>query len=172
MKIAISGTPGVGKTSVAKKVAEQVGLDYISVNDLAREEGCILSKDQERDTDVVEIDELRGVTSKLEDCVLDGHISHFLDSDKTFVLRCRPSILKKRMKEKGWDQEKIQENVDAEILGVIQGEAFRENDETYVVNTSDRSLDDTVKLISSIIRDEINEGEYSKPISWIERGEV
>lgn len=172
MKLAVTGTPGVGKTSVSRKLAEEVDLEYISVNDIAREEGFILSRDEERDTDVVDIDKLREFTSQLEDCVLDSHISHFLESDKTFVLRCRPPILEERMVEKGWDQEKIRENLDAEILGVIQTEAFQQNNEVYVVDTSERDGDETAKLISGIVEGRKNEKDYSERINWIERGEV
>lgn len=171
MKIAVTGTPGVGKTSVSRKLVEKLDLEYVSVNEFARERDCIVSRDEKRQSDVVDLEKLRDETSSLKDCVLDGHLSHFLDSDKVFVLRCRPSLLRERMREKGWDEEKVEENLDAEILGVIEKEARGEIEEVYSIDTSETSEDEVVGIIINIVEGE-GEKEYRQPLDWVERGEV
>jgi broad-specificity NMP kinase len=39
--ILVSGTPGVGKSSLAKRVAERSGLTWINVGDFAKVEQCL-----------------------------------------------------------------------------------------------------------------------------------
>ncbi len=171
MKIAVTGTPGTGKTSVSKELAEETGLDYIPINELAREKDCIISYDEERDSDVVDVKALREETEGLEDCVLDGHLSHFMDNDMVFVLRCKPSELKERLEKKGWDEEKIEENVDAEIVGVIEGEARNSNDEVYSIDTTEKEAEKIAETIKDIIKGGSGE-EYRKHFDWIGREEV
>ncbi len=171
MKIAITGTPGCGKTTVAEKVADKTSMDYVSINHLAREKDCIISYDEERGSDIVDIKALREETEELDDCILDGHLSHFMENDMVFVLRCKPSVLKERLEEKGWEEDKINENVEAEIVGVIEGEARNSNDEVYSIDTTDRDIEEVVNTITEIIDGESGE-EYSDHFDWIEQGEV
>lgn len=167
MKISVSGTPGTGKTAVSKKVAETMDLEYVSVNELARDENCIEARDERRETDVVDVDCLKKQADGLEDCVLDGHLSHFLNSDHVFVLRCEPGELEERLEEKGWDRPKIRENVDAEILGTIAGESREENDGVYDIDTTDREPQEVVDIVSDIVRGKIKKEEYKQKINWM-----
>lgn len=171
MKIAITGTPGCGKTTVSKKLAEETSMDYVSVNDVARKKDCIISHDKDRKSDVVDVKKLRSEAEELEDSILDGHLSHFLDSGMVFVLRCKPSRLKQRLEEKGWDEEKVRENVDAEITGVIEREARNGNEEVYSIDTTKESKEEVVKIIEKIINGEASD-DYSEPFDWIEKDEV
>lgn len=169
MKISITGTPGTGKTSVSKKLSENLSLDYVSVNDLARERDCIEGVDDRRDSEIIDIECLKKVVLDLEDCVLDGHLSHFLDSGYVFVLRCEPGELRSRLEEKGWNSSKVKENVDAEVLGVIDSESREENDKVYSVDTTDRSVEEAVEYIVDVIENGKVEEER---IDWMEDGDI
>ncbi|MFP4116265.1 MAG: adenylate kinase family protein [Candidatus Aenigmatarchaeota archaeon] len=171
MKVAVTGTPGTGKTSVSKKLAEETDLDYVSVNDLARKRDCVISRDEERDSDVVDVQKLREEAKELDGCVLDGHLSHFLENDMVFVLRCKPSVLRTRLEDKGWDEEKVRENMDAEITGVIEMEARNGNDEVYSLETTEENPEEVIETLKKIIKGEAGE-EYEKHFDWIEKGEV
>ncbi len=171
MKIAVTGTPGTGKTTVAKKLAERISVDYVSINDFARKRDCIISHDEERDSDIVDVKKLREEMKSTDNCILDGHLSHFMDSEMVFVLRCKPSSLKKRLEDKGWKEEKVAENVDAEITGIIEREARNSNEEVYSVDTTDKEPEEVVDILQRII--ETGEGEeYEKVFDWIEKEEV
>ena len=48
MIIAISGTPGTGKTEIAKALAAALGYNYVSLNDFCEKAGLITGTDPAR----------------------------------------------------------------------------------------------------------------------------
>jgi len=67
MRIALTGTPGTGKSKVAGLLAAERNYSVIDVNQVARENGCIIEHDKKRDTDVVDMDALRDVIADTGD---------------------------------------------------------------------------------------------------------
>ena len=57
MKIALTGTPGTGKTSVSK-VLEKRKLKVIDLNKLAIEKDFIIGYDKKRDSKIIDINRL------------------------------------------------------------------------------------------------------------------
>lgn len=53
--ILITGTPGVGKTTMAELAAEALGFRLVSVNDLVKEHSCHEGKDSEYDSYILGI---------------------------------------------------------------------------------------------------------------------
>ncbi len=143
MLIAVSGTPGTGKTTVAKWLARKLGLQYVSLNDYARKHGMVVGRDEKRKADEVDVDRLRKV--KFEDAVLEGHFSHELLADVKIVLRLHPSKLEERLEEKGWGAEKIRENCEAEAMGIIAEEA---GPEAYEVVSDENVLSNALKAVA------------------------
>jgi Cdc6-like AAA superfamily ATPase len=47
--ILISGTPGTGKSTLAKEAAEKTGMTYLNVGDLIKEKGFHAGKDESFD---------------------------------------------------------------------------------------------------------------------------
>lgn len=114
MRISITGTPGVGKTKTAEKVSTALQLTHIDVSQAAGTMGAVVQKDE--NTSVVDVDILRKKLEKMDDIVIDSHFAEVFDVDFVFVIRCEPKILYNRLKERGYTEEKIKENVMAEIL--------------------------------------------------------
>ncbi len=56
--IIVTGTPGVGKTSLCEKLAEKTGLKHISVNRIVKERGCHDGWDQEHQSFIVDEDKV------------------------------------------------------------------------------------------------------------------
>lgn len=127
MIVALSGTPGTGKTTVAL-VIQQKGITVMSVYDIAVEQGFLLGYDHVRGSHIIDVDQVNAYVKQRyqhEPMVfIEGHLSHLLSNvDKVIVLRCHPKELKKRLKQKNWAKEKIRENIEAEVLDVILCEA-------------------------------------------------
>jgi len=59
LRIAITGTPGVGKTTVGKLLAKEVNLPLFNLTELIKEEGLYSEYDEKRDAFVVEPKGLR-----------------------------------------------------------------------------------------------------------------
>lgn len=114
MKIALTGTPGTGKTTIAKEIAERRGLTHIDISKMALEVGAVIA--QEVETLVVDQDIIGEKIRDMDDIIIDSHFAHVFEIDLVFVLRCEPKILFERLKRRNYSREKLRENVLAEIL--------------------------------------------------------
>ena len=123
MLVAITGTPGVGKSSVSKILAQR--FPVIDIHNYAEKHNLFEEFDEEAGSYNVDVEKLNDsiMSEDLDSTVfLDGHLSHFVDCDIIIVLRCDPHILYKRLKDRGYDEKKVLENVQAEVLDVILSE--------------------------------------------------
>jgi len=167
MIIALTGTPGTGKTSIASIIAKQSGIEMVHVHTYAKEHNLICGFDKDRKSDIIDIGRMDRLLMKsmnpLETIILDGHISHLLRSvSKIIVLRCHPDILKKRLEKRGWDKKKIMENIQAEILDVILCEAIENKsiEEVYEMDTSGKNIIEASSDISALIRSDFSDNTY------------
>jgi adenylate kinase len=114
--LALTGTPGVGKTTVASWLQAQ-GWGLLSVADLADSHGCLDEvdpKDGAAPIDIQALDEA-WEPPRLGRWVVDGHLSHFLNVDAIVVLRCSPSVLSQRLTQRGYGEAKVRANVEWEM---------------------------------------------------------
>ena len=120
-RIAITGTPGSGKSSLS----EILGTDYVSleVKELSKEYGCISLSENDNNPSIIDIDELTSILSKdwekppTKSILVVGHLSHLLPVDAIIILRCNPLVLESRLKERNWNEEKVVSNVEWEMMG-------------------------------------------------------
>jgi adenylate kinase len=132
--IVITGTQGVGKTTVATELASRLNADHINIEDLVKKENLTLRVDHKRDTLIADLSRLQErVKSILQksnhDIILEGHyIYDVIPKDEepfVFVLRRDPSNLKIVLKMQGYSERKISENLGAEALDVCLIESLR-----------------------------------------------
>jgi adenylate kinase len=152
MILAITGTPGTGKTSVCKAL----GLEYLDLNRIVEEKGFYTGVDHKRGSLIADLDRLTEyVWHKRESnevFVIEGHLAHLLEPEIAIVLRANPSVLAERLKQKGFPPQKIQENVEAETLDIILAEAVELCETVYEVDTSGEN----VEMIAARIRELID----------------
>ncbi|UCE72885.1 MAG: adenylate kinase family protein [Methanomassiliicoccales archaeon] len=169
MMIALSGTPGVGKTTVSEILRDR-GHNVLDLNLLAEENDFVSGYDEKRGSKEIDVKRLKEFVMEHfteGDFFVEGHLSHFLSVDYAIVLRCDPLILKKRLSAKGWSSTKIMENIQAEILDVIKVEAFELLDKIYEVDTTSKVPEEAADDILGIIS-----GKYEEPhINWLEKYE-
>ena len=149
MIVALSGTPGTGKTSVSNLLKEKE-YAVISINEVAFENNFVVGIDEKRDSKIIDIDKVNDYIKEhyktTDITIIEGHSSHLLkDVDKVIILRCHPTELKKRLKSKGWKNDKIKENVEAETIDVILCEATEVHPANHLFE-----IDTTHKKIESI----------------------
>ncbi|KAE8382137.1 DUF1671-domain-containing protein [Aspergillus bertholletiae] len=147
--VIITGTPGVGKTVHCEQLAQDTGLRHLSINQVAKDRDCFEAYDEELETWVVDEDKL---LDAVEDEMLQGGLLidwHACDLfpkswiDLVVVLRCpSTSLLYDRLSSRGYKQAKLQENLDAEIFGVLFEEAREAFDEEVVVELTSEKDDD------------------------------
>jgi adenylate kinase len=178
MIIALSGTPGTGKTAVSEQLRKN-NYKVLDINKIAKEQNFLVSYDKSRDTHEVDLDGLNEYfhqeldRSELEGSppiFLEGHLAHLIDNiDGVIVLRCHPQILKERLQTKNWSETKIRENLEAEALDVITIEAVEKHgeDKVFEVDTSNVNIDIVSKKIQRIIDGETEEFKPGK-VDWSE----
>ena len=85
MKIALTGTPGTGKTTISNVLKDDFGLKVVDLNEVIRTSRYYIGWDNTRDCGVVDLEALKA--HPFEDgLVLEGHISHHLPVDRVIVL--------------------------------------------------------------------------------------
>ena len=167
MLVAVTGTPGTGKTS-ACDVLSRRGYAVVDLDDVARRGGFIVGRDEARGSDEVDVDALRDnlrVSAKI--AFLRSHYSHRMDVNLAIVLRCRPSVLRKRLEARGWPPEKVRENVEAEAIDVITQEAADRLPLVYEVDTTTLDPEQTADAILGILQGRA-EGHAPGSVDWSE----
>jgi len=158
MKIALTGTPGIGKTSIAN-VLHKNGFETIDLTKICMDNNFLLGFDEERDTKIIDVDRLNkfveGNYQEKNLIFLDGHLSHLLKSvDKVIILRCHPNELKKRLNNKKWGKEKKKENLEAEILDIILCETvdLHKKENIFEIDTTKETIDTVTSMIMEIAK--------------------
>ncbi|ADC65777.1 Adenylate kinase [Ferroglobus placidus DSM 10642] len=145
--IAITGTPGTGKSTVAE-ILRKRGYVVLSVNEIAEKFGCI--EEEEDGVKIVDLECLEKV--EVDADFVEGHLSHHLNAKTVIVLRCRPDVLYERLVKKGWSEEKIRENVEAELIDYILVEALEKHDDVHEIDTTNLTPEEVADKIEEILR--------------------
>ena len=165
-RIAITGTPGTGKTSIAS-VLRGRGYDVLDMTGYIRDHGLREGYDADRDTYDVDVERLNDSLLEYDDIIFEGHLAHFMDVDLVIVLRCHPEVLETRLRARGYGPEKVTENIQAEVLDVILFEAVESGAPTFCVDTSYDDVEHTVDEIEDVMKGKTI-GHMPEDISWAE----
>ena len=161
--ILVTGTPCVGKTSVARLLASRLDAFYVNLTELALHENLVSGKDEERGSIIVDENRMRGkIREIVEDCdkseiIVDGHYAvSVVPKELTthvFVLRRDPVELRKFMEQCGFSERKLWENLASEILDVCLCEALNiyENGKVCELDVSGKSVEQIVDEILDIL---------------------
>jgi adenylate kinase len=177
MIIALTGTPGTGKTTIALLLQSKYNIKTLNLHNFAKENNLIIGYDNQRNSDMIDI---ASVEKKINEIirnesliVLDGHLSHLISCvTNVIVLRCHPKILQKRLQQKNWQKNKINENIEAEMLDIILTEAvdFHSIDHVIEIDTTNKNNEKTTEIIHKLITSSFKKKTLYKPgsIDWTE----
>ncbi|KAG7277968.1 hypothetical protein CRUP_020284 [Coryphaenoides rupestris] len=115
--ILLTGTPGVGKTTLGKELAERTGLTYINIGDLAQEGQLFDGFDDDYQCPVLDEDR---VVDELENKMANGGVIVDYHGCDFFPERW------------GYTGKKLQDNVQCEIFQTIYEEAMEAYKEDIV----------------------------------------
>lgn len=163
MMIIITGTPGTGKTTVTKMLKEKIDGEFISINSLLEDYDLNLGTDELRGYKIVDTENMIPIVNEIKDnckkdlIIFEGHLAQdYPYADLVIVLRCDPEILKKRLNTRSWREEKINENVSAEVLGICTSESYETySDNVQEIETSNMSVEEVCDTVIQIINKEI-----------------
>lgn len=152
MIVSISGTPGTGKTEIAKALSKLLGWQAIDLNKLAEEKGLYAGYDKKRKCKIVDIDAIAESLEGRDNLVIESHYAHEFDADLVVVLRCVPKTLRERLEKRGWQKSKIDENIEAEIMGVCSQEAWELGKPILEMETSKKTAIEIAEMIANNIK--------------------
>ncbi|MBI4148865.1 adenylate kinase family protein [Candidatus Woesearchaeota archaeon] len=129
--IAVSGTPGTGKTLIAKKLSLLLKMRRIDIDRYIGAHRLFTGYDQLRKTRIVPIGPLKRslaayIKKSERSLIIDSHLAHFLSPrivDIVIITVCDIKTLHQRLQKRGYNQLKIRENLDAEIFDTCYTEA-------------------------------------------------
>ncbi len=152
MIIAVSGTPGTGKTEAARALAGLLGWKLVALNDLASRKGLYSGYDRERKCKIVDISSIAREVEKLSgennSMIVESHYAHDMPCDVAVILRTRPDELRKRLVKKRWLHRKIEENVEAEIMEICKSEALEQGRKVIEIDTTGKRPGQTAEEIA------------------------
>jgi adenylate kinase len=160
--VLVTGTPGVGKTTVSRRLASRLDAQYVGVTDLVKKEQLISGVDEVRRTLVADTEKMLKRVQEIFDfdggnIVVDGHYAVDVVPKKevnvVFVLRRDPAELKKALEKRGFEGKKLWENLAAEILDVCLLDALSAcgADKVCEVDVSGKSVEAVVDEIFSVM---------------------
>ena len=160
MKIAISGTPGSGKTTIAKELSKRLGYKYYSIGEIrrkiARLTGLTIEELNQRDKEGIShriVDKFIERLSSRDEIIVDGRMAPVLlkKSIKIF-LYADPEESKKRIAkmnrigEKEIDVEERNKK-DIEMLKNLYGDIFQNIRYDITINTTNMLTDECVEKV-------------------------
>ena len=179
LAIALTGTPGTGKTAVSKRLEEE-GYQILHLTEFIQEKNIPSDYDSDRDCLVVDMDALEKAVYAFQDdhalefqkqyfeknmtpadfytspsnlpvLIIESHLAHYL-CDYSVVLRTHPHTLKIRLDERGYSEKKVTENVLAESIDVILCDCFDYCHRVYEIDTTEITLSETVRCVKELIQ--------------------
>lgn len=164
MKIIMTGTPGVGKSTLAKLLAKQMNIELISLSRFAKENKLV---DKNSEVDIKKLSKKLSFLKNKSNYILEGHLACEipLPADFVFVLRSNPKILSNRLKKRKYSKEKIEENVMSEILDYClilcekNYQTKRINSLIVQINTSKRPINSCLKIMTQVIKGKKTKGD-------------
>ena len=163
MRIAVTGTPGTGKTTVTELLEDRLAdgespieddaLEVIHLNETLEEEELYTAIDPDRESKIADLDALADRLADYERAVTESHLAHHFEADRVVVLRCEPSALKERLLERGESEAKAAENADSEALDVVLAEAVEEHglESVYEIDTTDRDPEAVAADLEAVV---------------------
>ena len=144
MKLIITGTPGAGKTTLAKKLGEKLGLKVINEKDFALQNK--IGKFNDANELEIPIEKLEkkanAFLAKNDNIIFEGHVlcEAKLSVDYAVLVTINPEELEERLNRRSYSPEKIMDNVFCEGIQYCKKHLKRNYSEKKSLKSSQNHL--------------------------------
>lgn len=131
-------------------------MKVMNINEIAKEKDAYAGYDEERKSHIVDDDKLMdAIEEDLEKggWIIDWHVCDIFPErliDLVVVLRTDNTVLYDRLKKRDYAENKIEENIDAEIMQVILDEAREAYDSEIVIELFSNDVDEMESNVERI----------------------
>jgi adenylate kinase len=176
LRFVVTGTPGVGKHTSARIIADKINSEIIDINHVAIDNNAISGKtDLGLDVDVKRLAKLleKMLNTKSNDLMIVGHLAPYVlkseDIGMVAVLRRSPYELEKTLEERGYSADKARENVASEILGTALYDSLKTFSRRKVAefDTTGKSPNETAEEILAALQKKPRSKPTSLGIDWL-----
>ena len=151
MRIIITGVPGTGKTCIAKKLGKKIKAKVINELEFARKKRIGKREGKERVIPLKQFEKsLNKEVKKFRNAIIEGHLlcEIKLKADKLILLRAKPEEIEKRLRKKGYKEEKILDNVFCEETGYIKEKLLKNYPKNKIIEIkSEKNINNTLNNI-------------------------
>lgn len=158
MRIMITGSPGVGKTTVANALGKKLKCKVVNENEFAVGKG-IGTWNVEEDELVVPLRTLEKALNKMleneKKIIVEGHLlcEIKLKVDFVVLLRLHPELLEARLAMRGYKAEKVQNNVLCEGIDYCKKHALRKYPKKRIIEIyAGKNIKETIAQILSALK--------------------
>jgi adenylate kinase len=173
----ITGTPGVGKTTQCRKLAQWLSAPCVTVGELLMKTPFVRYLPELDTYEVVDPHGARALVYEVAKpgSVVDTHVVELSpDPEVVVVLRKAPDRLYEELKERGWPLRKILDNVWAEMLDVVYTKALERWGNVAQIDVTWRTPEETFELLKLCIgekncrRDKVDWLSYAEEKSFLD----
>lgn len=151
MRVVITGTPGTGKSVLAKKLAAALGLELVDLKEVARRRKLV----RNHEVDVKRLASALRFLRRKDNYIVEGHLAceMRLPADFVFVLRTDPRVLRRRLAKRRYSGKKLEGNLLDEMLDYCTQRVEQEYGKAPLeLDTSRRSPAASVRLMALAAR--------------------
>jgi len=150
MKLMITGTPGCGKTTLAKKIAKKFKLICINEKEFALKNSIGKFNDENELEIPIKLFEKKtnDFLSKNDNVVFEGHTlcEMKLKVDKVILLNVDPEELELRLENRHYSTEKIMDNVFCEGINYCKKKVFKKYSKKMIIELNSQSQENNTFL--------------------------
>ena len=155
--IIVAGTPGVGKTALARTLAKKTGSLYLNLGEFVKENKLFTRYDRQSQSYTINERRLQRalmqffVTHKNKPIVIETHwLGRFMRKRPgmvALVVRLDPMVLARRLKSRKWRKQKIWDNVESELidLSLYESVKFLGPEHVYQIDASRKNPREIVR---------------------------
>ena len=172
VKVILTGTPGTGKTIIAKELSKELEIELLDVKRLI-EKTKAYKKSEHGEKEVL-LPKFRNALKKelrkRKDWITESHLlcEIKLEADFIFVLRCGKKELEKRLKKRKYKKKKIEDNLMVELLDYCYVKSRKNlKGKLYELDTSKKSIKKCAKELAEVIKGKkkkLDSVDYSKEL--------